>query len=273
MNIKSISLLNPLVFSASVFATLFLMFSCAKEIPTQREAKIILNFTQYCEGLPLEYDTMKYTNAAGNQYLISEIQYFISDVKLHRSNGTYHLMVKDKDIQYIDTDLPNTQVWEVSDLILPEEYQKISFTLGISEDKNQSNIFSNPPERDMFWPEVLGGGYHYMKLNGKWLTTDGTINPYDFYLGIGQIYSGGGLNTDSISGFVHNNFEVELPNSGFSANEGDTIQFEIRMNVENWFQHPHTWDHNYWGGMIMQNQDAMQTACENGKEDVFSFHK
>jgi hypothetical protein len=134
-------------------------------------------------------------------------------------------------------------------------------------------LFVNPPERDMFWPDNIGGGYHYMKLNGKWLADDETIKPFNFHLGIGQIYSGGGMNTDSITGFVQNYFEVELLNSSFTINAGDTLYFEIRMNVENWFQHPNIWDHNYWGGMIMQNQEAMHQACENGKEDVFSFEE
>jgi hypothetical protein len=184
----------------------------------------------------------------------------------------------------------------VFDPIIAGNYEKVSFTFGISEAKNQSLMFVNPPERDMFWPDVLGGGYHYLKLNGKWLAAknlvipfktynfimflcqtpsspDDILKPFNFHLGIGQIYSGGGMNTDSITGFVQNYFEVELPNSAFSISDGDTLQFEIRMNVENWFQNPHIWDHNYWGGMIMQNQEAMNTACENGKEDVFGFEK
>jgi hypothetical protein len=99
------------------------------------------------------------------------------------------------------------------------------------------------------------------------------LKPFNFHLGIGQLYADGSMNTDSITGFVQNYFDVELPNSAFSISDGDTLQFEIRMNVENWFQNPHIWDHNYWGGMIMQNQEAMKTACENGKEDVFSFEK
>jgi hypothetical protein len=42
------------------------------------------------------------------------------------------------------------------------------------------------------------------------------------------------------------------------------------MNIESWFQTPHIYDHNYWGGAIMQNQAAMQMAKENGF-DVFEI--
>lgn len=253
--------------------TIALLLSCSenKDKPEPEKGNIVFTFTHFEGNEPLEYDTLKYTNAAGNQYLVSEIQYFISDVKLHKSCCGYQLIDQWKDIHYVDTDLPDTHAWQVYDPIEPGDYQKISFTFGISEEKNQSLVFVNPPERDMFWPEIMGGGYHYMKLNGKWLDANQEILPFNFHLGIGQIYSGGVIVPDSITGFVQNYFEVELPNSAFTIASGQTLHFEIRMNVANWFQNPHNYDHNYWGGNIMQKQDAMQMGCENGKADVFSI--
>lgn len=240
--------------------------------PEPDPAKINFHFTHYNAGQPQQYDTMMYTNAAGNPYLVNEIQYFISDVTLHYSNGSTQLLDEWKDIHYIDTDLPETHTWQVYDDIIPGEVQQVSFTFGISAEKNQSLMFLNPPERDMFWPEYLGGGYHYMKLNGKWLAGDGMVKPFDFHLGIGQIYTGGVIHPDSITGFVQNYFEVALPNSSFSISAGEHLDFEIRMNVENWFQNPNTYNHDEWGGDIMQQQDAMHLGCENGKQDVFEFY-
>ncbi len=255
-----------------LFISFCLFFSCHKtdDPPKEEKGKIIFHFTQFNDGENLEYDTMIYTNAAGNDYLVNEIQYFISDVKLHRADGSVQIIDEWKDIHYVDTDIESTQTWQVYDPIEPGDYEKISFTFGISEEKNQSLMFLNPPERDMFWPELLGGGYHYMKLNGKWLADDGMVKPFDFHLGIGQIYAGGIVIPDSITGFVQNYFEVELPGSSFTIADNDTINFEIRMNVENWFQNPHIYNHDVWGGDIMQNQDAMKMGCENGGEDVFS---
>lgn len=249
--------------------------SCKKDDNSDvpEHGTIMLVFTQYCDGSPLEYDTMKYTNAAGNHYQVSEIQYFVSDVVFHKTDGDSMLVDDEKEIHYVDTDLPETQYWEIADPVEPGEYSKVAFTFGICEEKNQSMLFVNPPERDMFWPENIGGGYHYMKLNGKWLADDGSVKPFNFHLGIGQIYAGGVINVDSITGFVQNYFTVELPGSDFTIAAGDTLSFEIRMNVENWFQHPNVWDHNSWGGMIMQNQEAMHQACENGKEDAFGFEE
>ena len=55
----------------------------------------------------------------------------------------------------------------------------------------------------MFWPEMLGGGYHYMKMNMIWSDTS-ALNPFNMHLGIGQIYSSLEPNVDSITGFVPN---------------------------------------------------------------------
>ena len=127
-------------------------------------------------------------------------------------------------------------------------------------------MFVNPPESFMFWPIYLGGGYHHMKLNGKWLDENQQISPFDFHLGIGQIYYS---YPDSITGFVQNYFNVELPNSSFSLVKNQTKEIQIIMNIENWFKSPNTYNHDDWGGDIMQNKEAMFLACENG-HDVFT---
>ena len=239
--------------------------------PHYLPSRLLLSFEHLNNGEPLQCDTMRYVNTAGNHYLVNEIQYFISDVTLHYSDGNLQVLDGWQAIHYVDTDLPDTHFFNPPDTLKPGHVDKITFTFGINEVKNQSLMFVNPPERDMFWPEYMGGGYHYLKLNGKWLAADGVVKPYNFHLGIGQEYAGGGSNPDSIVGFIQNYFEITLPASSFDVEQGMAVQGKIQMNIENWFQHPHTYDHDVWGGDIMQRQAAMQLGCDNGKEDVFSF--
>jgi hypothetical protein len=248
------------------------LFSCKKDPPvddTVTYGKISFDFTHKVSGSPLVVDTFLYTNAAGNVYQINEIQYFISDIKLKKTDGSEVVITEDNGIHYVDTDIPSTQQWGVAQNIPSGDYSSISFTFGINQVKNQSNMFLNPPENNMFWPEYLGGGYHYMKLNGEWIDTAATARLFNFHLGIGQIYAGGVIVVDSITGFVQNYFEVNLPASSFTITKDATKEVEIVMNIESWFDTPHVWDFNYWGTNIMQNQAAMQTAKENGY-DVFS---
>jgi len=250
----------------------FIFLACKKENEisnSKPSGKITLKFSHKVDGEDLETDTLKYINAAGNEYMVNEIQYFISDVTLHNADGSTLLIEKWEDIHYVDTDIPSTWTWAVADSIPAGDYTSVSFTFGITEAKNQSYMYVNPPESYMFWPEYLGGGYHYMKLNGKWKDTSNMAMPYDFHLGIGQIYAHDVIVVDSIIGFAQNYFYVELPASSFSLAENETREIEIVMNIESWFETPHVWDFNYWGSYIMQNQAAMQTARENGF-DVFT---
>lgn len=244
----------------------FAVTSCNQnEEPEIKTGKVSFKFEHKVDGNPIEFDTLKYVNAAGNHYLVNVIQYFISDVKLWK-NGNPVQLGKTEDIHYVDTDIPGTWEYHPGDDITPDIYDSVTFIFGITEEKNKSFMFVNPPESYMFWPEYLGGGYHYMKLNGKWVDTDGVLQPFNFHLGIGQIYDDEG----NIIKFVQNYFEVSLPGSQLEIKENVTTTAVITMNVEEWFEDPNVFDFNYWGGHIMENQQAMQAAKENG-HNVFSF--
>jgi len=263
-----------LYFSMLCGALLLLTVSCKEDDPVAENTSghISFTFTHLLDGLPLEKDVMKYVNAAGNPYEINQVMYFISDVTLHKSDGTKRLISDWKDIHYVDIDIPETLKWDVYDDIPSGNYDSVSFIFGISGEKNKSFMFVNPPEVNMMWPDILGGGYHYMMINGSWKDNENIIKSYAFHLGIGQLYKSNVIEVDSIYAFVQNFFSVKLPNSGFTIEENKTCSVEIIMNLESWFKTPHVYDHNYWGGAIMQNQAAMQMAKENGF-DVFAVGK
>jgi len=155
-----------------VLGGLLLVFgSCKKTTVPESTGHMVVTFQHSVGQQPLEYDTIKYVNAAGNPYMVTNIQYFISDIYLHKANGDSVLLNKENNIHYIDTDLPDTWIWHLKESIPVGQYSAISFTFGLNEKENISLRFVNPPESNMFWPEYLGGGYHYMKLNGKWRDT------------------------------------------------------------------------------------------------------
>ena len=259
------------IFSIIGFLVFAVLMGCTKghTDPNLDGGRIVLKFAHYVDGKPLVTDSLKYINTAGNLYSVSEVKYFISDVVLHRKDGSDQFIYQWKDIQYVDVDLPATNTWNIFDKIQPGDYDSISFTFGISKVKNISMMYVNPPEVNMTWPDLLGGGYHYLMINGFWKDLNNKRTPYNFHIGIGQIYSGPN-NTGTITGFVQNYFPVSLKNSSFSIQNGETKEIRIIMNIDSWFNTPHVYDHNYWGGAIMQNQAAMQIAKENGF-DVFTI--
>jgi hypothetical protein len=237
------------------------LVSCRKE---DKKANLSIGFTQTVGPYALIKDSLLYINAAGNQYVVNELQYFISDIILHKSNGETVTITQENGIHYVDIDIPGTLAWNLDQEIPTGEYSSVSFTFGINEVKNKTGLYVNPPERDMFWPDAMGGGYHYMKMNGQWLDINQQITPFNFHLGIGMTEGGmGGM------GFVQNYFTVQVPNSGVNLTSDADYKFILNMDIASWFETPNLWDWNLIGGQIMQKQWAMEMACENGA-DAFS---
>jgi len=259
-------------FFIPIILSLLFAVSCKKdkkETPLDT-GNMVIKFTHLIDGQSLQQDTMKYINAAGSVYSITEVKYFVSELTLYKSDGSKQLINQWEEIHFVDEDLPDTKTWNVYDKIPIGTYDSITFVFGITEEKNKSFMYVNPPEVNMMWPDILGGGYHYLMINGFWKNTLQQNEPYNFHLGIGQLYAGSTISTDSIVGYVQNYFTVHLPNSSFTIQKDETKEIQFIMNIESWFKTPHIYDHNYWGGAIMQKQLAMQMAKENGW-DVFSI--
>ena len=228
-----------------------------------------VNIGYSVNGKPLITDSLCYQNEAGNTFMITEIQWFISKMELQNKQGEWvalqHREVEslvssptDK-IFYIDTNIPEIQTLQMSSIPVGH-YKALRFTFGLDEEDNLSGLFSDPPESNMFWPEPLGGGYHYMKLNGRFINADGELVPLNTHLGIGQ--------NANHTEFYQNYFNVELP-IDFTIVENTENQFDLCMVVDNWFRNPNLYDFNVYGSAIMQNQAAQQALKENG-QDVFT---
>jgi len=243
-----------------LFVLAVMMTSCGEERVKSVAPEFI--FAHKVNGFDLWKGAMNYTNQAGNSYQVDELQYFISEVSIKTADGLVFPISSDNAIHYIDLDIPATLEWKPKDRIKVTGYESITFVVGINEAKNKTGFFVNPPERDMFWPDMMGGGYHYMKMNGQWKASGDTIKPFNFHLGIGTNEFG--------TVFYQNFFTVTLPlnvTAGTLSNE-----FTITMNIDKWFETPNLWDWNAIGGQIMQNQDAMAKACQNGANAFQVMH-
>ncbi|MDY0342840.1 MAG: hypothetical protein RBR28_04660 [Lentimicrobium sp.] len=260
-------LLNKLLYLVFISMALW---SCEGEEPELQVRGIRLHFDHHLNTNKLVFNSMQYINAAGNPYEVKEIMYFISDVKLYHSNGNLISKGSLNDIHYTDTNLPETWEWLITGDYPTGTYDSLSFTFGIKSSKNQSFMFVNPPEVNMAWPEVLGGGYHYLMLNGWWRDTVDLRRPFDFHLGIGQIYENNSGQVPDIIEFVDNSFSVKVSGAPFRLEDAKVTDLRLVMNVERWFNTPVIYDHNIWGGAIMQKQEAMHLGCLNGW-DVFTL--
>ena len=254
-----------------LFVILFALLAAACTKFNDR-AEIDLNIGYEINGQPLVTDTLCYTNEAENLFLITEIQWFLSDIQLLDQNGNWRALKQrealdsiaeqTEHIFYIDTDIPESQTLH-GKKIPTGHYSALRFTFGLDEHDNYTGLFNDPPESDMFWPDVLGGGYHYMKLNGKFAAPQSRLKPFAIHLGIGQ--------NEDCTEFYQNYFIVELP-IDFDVKPNADNHLDLTMVIDNWFRNPHTIDFNELGSGIMQNQNAQRLLNGNGK-DVFRIGK
>lgn len=248
---------------------LLLTVSCGKRPALRRPSPLSVRFVHHLDGAPVVLNTKHYTNEAGNKYIINEVKYFISELHLYKRDGTKVVIRHNKGTHYVDMDYPHSLFWTIADNLPEGYYTSIGFTFGLNAAENYSNRFVNPPESNMAWPQVLGGGYHFMMINGKFLQKDSTYSPLNIHLGKGQIYRGSTHSVDSIIGFVDNHFSVTL-NKSFEVQQGRVTNFTFVMNIENWFKNPFIYHFDHWGNNTMQDQPAMHMLRENGR-DVFSL--
>ena len=243
---------NRLIVSLLILA--MLATSCSKTIG-YGDIEVRVDYS--ANGNPLVTDSLCYVNEAGNRFLVNEIQWFISKITLVSEQGDEYVLGK---VFYIDTNIPESQTLVAASLPC-QRYVSMHFTFGLDREDNVTGFFTDPPESNMFWPDPLGGGYHYMKLNGKYLDPNGNLAPMNIHLGIGQ-------NEDHTE-FYQNYFTVELP-LDLDLEEDASNVIHLNMNIDNWFRNPHTYDITAFGSAIMQNQEAQRILKENG-HDVFSI--
>ncbi len=240
-----------------------LMNSC---VDKEEYGTCTLTFNHLVEQQPLQRHALIYENSAGNPYQIDEVKYFISKLSFLKDDGET-VSITEPIAPYVDLDYPETLSTSFS---LPVgSYKEMIFTFGLDEELNQTHRFVDSPESNFSWPDIIGGGYHYLQINGKWEDEAGWLQPMNFHTGIGQLYHSNVVTVDSIYDFVHNHFTVQIP-CAFLVETEQTTPITLQMEIARWFDTPNIYNHNVFGSGIMQNQEAQKLIKANG-HNVFSI--
>ncbi|NOX46079.1 MAG: hypothetical protein GXO89_03780 [Chlorobi bacterium] len=246
---------NLLILMVLVLGTTLAFNACKKTDdvpidPVNKDATVLFTLNHNVNGEQLVFDSIQYQNASGNDYSVATLKYFVSNITFHSTNGSSFVIDGE---HYVDAADPSTLNYSPNVKIPEGEYSSISFIFGLDTLKNKNGRYLNPPESNMEWPPAMGQGYHYMKLEGK-IDSAGTIKNFQAHTGqsMGNPY------------FI----EVDLPNSGFTA-EGGTFEIMLKMDIGKWWETPNQIDLNFMTSM-MGNQMLQQKLHENGN-DVFSI--
>jgi hypothetical protein len=205
-----------------------------------------LSFTHTVDGNALETDQMIYSNTVGQNYSVQTLRYLLSDITLHSANGTSTLL---DEVHFITISDPSTFNLDIQDLN-SANYTAISFTMGLDSLKNITDNYLNESFFPSFaWPNFMGGGYHYMQLEGDYTTA------FQGY----ATHTGG---TDGLDFSFTKNFPIALN----IASTNTTVI--INMEINNWYSNPNTISLTADG--IMENENKQALLKTNGISDVFS---
>jgi hypothetical protein len=153
--------------------------ACVKQVP-ETEAPLTIRFQNSCQNQPIIYGQFNYANAAGNQYSIGLLKYFITNVVLVRDDNT-ELELKNYDL--MDA-FSTTNFSTVEAAAVPYgKYTKMRFYMGVDKVRNHSGAQDGDldPIHNMIW--TWATGYLFMKHEGNFINNNGDTVAMEFHLG------------------------------------------------------------------------------------------
>ena len=245
---------------ASIIFICVTLFSCSDDkddnVPT--DANIAINFTQNWDGANVtssDFNDIKFTNANGEEMSVERLRYLISNIILENAQGekttisNYNLIDVGTD-SGLTLDSPGT---------IPTETYNLSFTFGFNNEDNYQN-YTDLNSASWNVPAMLGGGYHYMQLEGKFVN--------DLDVETGYAYHAIRAANNSVTPIVFQDTFIEVDLGEIIISNNATI--EMKMDISQWFKSPNTWDLNILNNMLMPNFDAQVMMFQNG-QNVFSL--
>ena len=213
-----------------------------------------IDFYHFVDGIEIVYgnDNIFYENYATNNYSVRRVLYVLSDIHLFFEDTPTVLL---DELIFINSDDPTTLRHVFDDL--PAPCVGISFRLGFSSENNIDNEYidvENNFHSLMLWPNLNGvnpaflGGYHYMKIEGKYIDSQDNEQFYNNHTGPTN-----GTDFSSL----------------YSFEFSQTGSISLNMNINNWYNDP-IYDFNIFGSGIMENIEAQDNLYMNSG-DVFSI--
>jgi len=227
---------------------------------TDAKARVGFNFThQWGDDVVTknDFNTVQYVNENGEQMSIERLRYLVSNITFKRFDGETITM---GGYNLVDLTNGTDLSFVLRDSITVGKYSNVSFTFGFDNEDNQNGAY--PDLNSVLWnvPEMLGGGYHYMQLEGKFMDSTDTETGYQYHAIRAVDRSGEEL------AFEDTFFTVDL---GAVEIKGDA-NIAIKMDIAEWFKNPVKWNLNELHSMMMPNFEAQKMISQNGKS-VFSL--
>lgn len=246
-----------LVMKKLFFAMLFssLLFSCKEEEISSDTSSVVFNFKHLYkqETLTIRSDNqLTYITNSGNQYNVKSLKYYISKLTLEKSDGSLY----DVNMYKLINPAEGTNYTQyVLDKVPSGVYKKLHFVFGIDSARNfLLGLPNNSETNSMEWPIVLGGGYHFMMLEGVFKKADSSLSGYAIHLGKSP-----------------NQYKASF-NIDLNFNAANTRTIDIIMNVDQWFDGINKVNLNDGYEYIMEDS-LKQLQFKQNASSVFSIEQ
>ena len=208
--------------------SIFILWSCKKQDAAGVTSDIILHYDNIAGAADLVLDTDTYTNAAGENYTISKFDYYISNIKLKKSDGTEYVIPQDKSYFLVKESDAASQEIELNDIPVGS-YSAVTFTIGVDSNRCTADISKRTGALDpatvglgMYW--AWNSGYIFVKMEGTSPASMMAGNKIQYHIG-----GYGGM----ISPTINNIKTVTLAfPSGVTANVKTGKKPEVHMLVD-----------------------------------------
>ncbi len=198
--------------------------------------------------------TATYTNQAGNTFNITLCKYYISNIKITKSDNT--VWAEPNSYHLIDYSDPLSTIVEIPHVPY-SDYKSIEFMIGVDSTKNVSGAQSGDldPAKGMFWS--WNSGYIMAKMEGISPQSTATANKLTIHVG----------------GFSGANSVLKIVSPSFNGNVAKvtsaiTPKIHLKSDILEWFQTPNAIDFSTLNTVHMPGSDAKKIG--DNYADMFS---
>ncbi len=221
---------------------------------------INFNFTHSWEETQItsnDFNEFVFTNENGETLSIERLRYVVSEVILIHESGVVTQINEHKLIDVTNDDV----TFITSPLVLPGNYNSVSIRFGLASDYNLDDAYPDLNTAVFNVGDMLGGGYHYMQFDGKFLDSNNTELPFNYH----YIPA---VDLSAVNAPQPEDTSINLNLGPTVISENSTIT--INMDLYEWFSNPIVWDLNSLSVNLMPNYEAQLLIAQNAAS-VFSL--
>jgi hypothetical protein len=154
-----------------IFSLIVFSISCSKDEVTPGPGDLTLEFDNVVGDADLQLNTTNtpYVNSKGEAFNITWLTYYVSNIKLKKSDGTVYIdeVKSDGSSGYYLIDEADSESQEVVLKNIPAgDYTEVTFTIGVDANQVNQGAQTGPldPAKGLFWS--WNSGYIFMAVEG-----------------------------------------------------------------------------------------------------------